>query len=139
MVEGVIERPELEPLEREVGALYAKKERFATLVETSGIRAMPDAATRKRLADWQNATRGDIGRYNVMTATVVSSTLVRGAMTAMNWVFRPPNPQLAVASFDEGLDACVRGLQADGVRLPPTLGRAIDRPRPYRFEHLFRS
>lgn len=51
VAERSLERDALHELEREVNALYARKERFATLVETSAVRAMPDAATRKRLAD----------------------------------------------------------------------------------------
>ncbi|MBX7194924.1 MAG: hypothetical protein K1X94_22920 [Sandaracinaceae bacterium] len=130
VAEGSLVRSELDVLEREVGAVYARKERFATLVETSQVLTMPDAATRKRLADWQNETRGDIARLNVITATVVSSAVVRGAMTAMNWIFRPPNRQIAVASLDEGLEACVAALRAEGLRLPASLTRAREAPRP---------
>ncbi|MFO0709536.1 MAG: hypothetical protein U0353_06835 [Sandaracinus sp.] len=130
VTEGSLVRGELDALEREVDALYARKERFATLVETSQVLTMPDAATRKRLADWQNETRAEIARYNVITATVVSSAVVRGTMTAMNWFFRPPNRQVAVASFDEGLEACVDALRAEGLRLPASLTRAREAPRP---------
>jgi len=139
VAERSLERESLHDHEREVNALYAKKERFATLVETSAVSTMPDAATRKRLADWQNETRNEIARYNVVTATVVSSAVVRGAMTAMNWIFRPPNRQLAVATFDEGLDACVVALRAEGLALPPGLTRALDRPRPIELGHVLRD
>lgn len=104
-----------------VDALYERKERFATLVETSATATMPGAAERRRLADWQNATIGRIQSYNVFTATVIRSPLIRGAMTAMNWVFRPPNEQIVCSEFDEAFTACVARLGADGAAFSSSL------------------
>ena len=114
---------------QEVDALYKRRERFATLVDTSAVSSLPGAHERKRLADWQNATVDQIRRYNVFTATVVRSSVMRGAMTAMNWIFRPPNEQVAVASFEDGFSQCLDKLRADGAKLPDSLRRlAAGRP-----------
>jgi hypothetical protein len=131
-----LERHELPELERQIDAVYARKQRFATLADGSRVARMPDAATRKRLAEWQNDTRTSIARYNVISATVVTSGIVRGAMTAMNWVFQPPNRQVTVGTFGEALGACVEALRAEGLSLPAALDRP-SRPLPMTARDLF--
>ena len=111
----------------EVDALYARRERFATLVDASPLTALPGAHERRRLADWQNATIAQIKRYNAFTATVITSPLMRGAMTAMSWIFTPPNEQVVVATFAEGFRRCIDELRADG------------HPAPRAFEELAKS
>jgi hypothetical protein len=110
----------------EVDALYLRRERFATLVDTSAVSALPGASERRRLAEWQNATIDSIQRYNVFTATVIQSPVVRGALTAMNWIFRPPNEQVVVKSFAEGFVRCVEKLRADGRAMPPEIAHLAD-------------
>lgn len=131
-----LSRRELPELEREIDAVYLRNERFATLVDCSAVRSMPDASTRKRLAEWQNETRGKIARLNVLSATVIDSAVVRGAMTAMNWIFQPPNRQVTVATFAEALEACVLALRAEGLKLPRGLDRP-SRPLPKKARDLF--
>src|SRR6185437_10690996 len=98
----------------EVETLYRRGERFASLVDTSALSSLPGAAERRRLADWQNLTKDAIKRYNVFTAIVVRSPVMRSAMTAMNWVFRPPNEQVVVPGFAEGFLRCIDKLRAAG-------------------------
>ena len=109
----------------EVNALYERRERFATLVETSATATTPGAAERKRLADWQNETVDRIRAYNVFTATIIRSPLIRGAMTAMNWVFRPPNDQVVVGSFEEAFDLCIAKLRVERPTLSDPLERLV--------------
>lgn len=104
-----------------VDTLYGRRERFATLVETSAVRSIPSAAERKFIADYQNETLDKIQQYNVFTATVVPSPLIRGSMTAIRWLFKPPNEQVTVGTFGEGLTLCVDKLKADGVVVPVPL------------------
>lgn len=113
----------------EVNKLYARKQRFATLVDTTAVIELPGAAARRILAEWQNSTIEQIRHYNVCTATVLSSTLVRGAMTAMHWLFKPPNEQVAVATLAEGFDFCVDRLEKDRQPLSGELRRLVERER----------
>lgn len=118
----------------EVDALYQRRERFATLVDTTAVSSLPGATERRRLADWQNSTIDQIRRYNVFTATVLSSPIVRGALTAMNWIFPPPNEQVVVASFEEGFRRCVDKLAADGHPVAPAFERMARETPPTRVE-----
>ena len=83
---------------------------------------------RRRLADWQNDSIDSIRRYNVFTATVVRSPVVRGAMTAMHWIFRPPNEQVVVDSFGVALERCMAKLRDAGCAIPEALQRVAANP-----------
>jgi hypothetical protein len=129
IVPARFEAEDLKPYIAEVSRLYARKERFATLVDTTAVEELPGAAARRALAEWQNSTVEQIRSYNVCTATVLSSALVRGAMTAMHWLFRPPNEQIAVASIAEGFSFCVDRLVQDRQPLSGELRRLVERER----------
>jgi len=123
----------------EVETLYRRGERFASLVDTSALSSLPGAAERRRLADWQNSTKDAIKRYNVFTAIVVRSPVMRSALTAMNWVFRPPNEQVVVSSFADGFVRCIDKLRADGHPVPPEFERVAREAPPTSAEDTFRG
>ena len=112
----------------DVNRLYERRERFATLVQTSENTTVPGALERRRLADWQNDSIDSIRRYNVFTATVVRSPVVRGAMTAMHWILRPPNEQVVVDSFGVALERCMAKLRDAGCAIPEALQRVAANP-----------
>ncbi|MFO0692687.1 MAG: hypothetical protein U0230_03965 [Polyangiales bacterium] len=112
--------PDVDRYIAEIDALYKRRERFASFVDTTGLASLPGANERKRLAEWQNETIDLIGRYNVVTTTVVASPLMRGALTAMNWLFRPPNEQVAVASASEGFAICIDRMRKNGLPITPS-------------------
>jgi hypothetical protein len=107
----------------EVDAIFKRRERFASLVDTTAVAVVPGASVRLRLAEWQNESVELIRRYNVFSATVIKSAVVRGAATALNWLHRPVNEQIVVSTFAEGFAACIDRLRADGHPAPPQLER----------------
>lgn len=117
-----------------IDALYRRGERFATLVDTRRMEAMPTAADRGFLAEWQNRTVELILRYNVINVTVVDSALMRGALSAMNWLFPPPNEQLVVADLDAGFRICVDRLRRERSSFPVALERLASLGRPIRID-----
>ena len=133
VVSEILDAGSVADLIRRVDVLHQRREHFATLVDTTAVKTLPRASERQALAEWQNRTIEVIRRYNVVTATVIENSLVRGVMTAMNWVFRPPNEQVSVASFREGLSICCDRLRAAGIPLGDALAAAEARtPSSYR-------
>lgn len=130
---------DLEPYMAEVMQLYPRRERFASLIDTRPLRHLPGAAERKRLGDWQNDTVDLIARYNVCTGTVIASPVFRGALTAMNWIFRPPNEQFATATFEEAFQRCVQRLVEDGRPVDPALVRLAKERPPGSAEDVLRA
>ena len=92
-----------------------RRQPFAHLGDTTKLRAVPSAAQRKRIADWQQEIEPLSGRFNVGSAMVIPNTLIRGALTAINWVNSPVSPQFHASSLVEGYDWCVAQLAAAGI------------------------
>lgn len=88
-----------------------------TLSDLSDVRSRPDARTRALAAqksqEWQPLMR----RFSLGDVRVVTSSLVRGAMTAVSWIYQHPLPLKYAASFPDGVDWCVQQLDLAGVPL----------------------
>lgn len=78
-------------------ALLARGRRYCTITDLSQIAGLPEATTRRRIADWQQKVESTMRKWTVGTAIVAPSNLLRGAMTALNWLSPPPYPQEIVA------------------------------------------
>jgi hypothetical protein len=63
----------------------------------------PSAAHRRRLAETA-AQHPDTPKRVMAGAHAMNSTMARGALTAINWVFRKPYPERVVATPTEALD-----------------------------------
>jgi hypothetical protein len=72
-----------------------------------------DADVRARLAAWQKAHDAEGERTNRGIAIITDSALVRGAMTAVNWLHRPHVPTTYVAT-PEDAERWARARLADG-------------------------
>lgn len=110
----------VEDLDRQLSALFARHERFAIVTDTRPITSVPGAAERKPLTEWLRRPDHLLkqARWNVGSATVMTSALVRGALQAIYWVWTPPSPQLAAKDFDEGWHWCVELLQKEQIAFP---------------------
>lgn len=121
-----VDLADVQQLEREVNALYARKERFASLIDLTRVRTIPSSAVRHALGDWQNRTIEWIRTYNVVTASALESAIARSAMTALSWIFRPPNEQVMVPDVETAFATCMSRLRAEGIAIPEPL-LAIER------------
>ncbi|MCA9640264.1 MAG: hypothetical protein H6718_27655 [Polyangiaceae bacterium] len=88
-----------------------------TLSDLSVVRSRPAAKTRALAAqksqEWQPLMR----RFSLGDVRVVTSSLVRGAMTAVSWIYQHPLPLKYSASFPDGVNWCVQQLDLAGVPL----------------------
>ncbi|MBC7173467.1 MAG: hypothetical protein H5U40_13590, partial [Polyangiaceae bacterium] len=88
---------------------------FASLVDASRLTEPPTAAQRKKIADWQEAELERGTQFNVCVAMVLTNRIVRGALTALHWVFPPPTPTTAISTYDEAHAWCLSRLERAGV------------------------
>jgi hypothetical protein len=105
-------------------AIYRTRERFVALADARRVRALPDPRVRRRVGEWANAGHELSYRYCVGRVNVASSPLVRGGITAINWLWKPPQPELVVGSLSEGLRRSAGLLARAGVEVPERL-RAV--------------
>jgi hypothetical protein len=105
--------------------VFARKERFVSLSDARGAKSMPSAKERARVAEGIRSIESLSVRYSLGNATIVSSPLIRGALTAIEWIQKPKVASAYFGSMIEGCDWCMGRLSGAG--LPTTPGIAAFR------------
>jgi hypothetical protein len=98
-----------------------RRQKFTSLVDVSGVTEAPSAAQRKKIADWQKAEEEVGSRYNVGIAMIFTSRVVRGALTALHWLFPPPTVTVTFGTRLEAYEWCIERLEETGVPIPPSV------------------
>jgi hypothetical protein len=114
----------LEQFER----LFARRQKYVLLIDTTALSTIPSAATRHAIGKWQKAHEEETKTWCVGSAILVSSRLVRGAMTAMNWVNEPVIPQHYPATRREASAWCIKVLDEAGLELSSSARRILQSP-----------
>ncbi len=98
--------------------LWAREKQFA-LISMSNPGRQLDVVQRRRLTEWANepSVRAQTARWCVGTASVIESGLMRGTLTAVLWVWKPPMPLKPAANLDVAIDFCLEQLRANDVPL----------------------
>lgn len=71
--------------------LRQRTDPYVCINDLSTAPAMPPAQRRK-MTDWMNESQANLAAKCCGAAMVFDSLLMRGALTAMLWMFRPPYP-----------------------------------------------
>jgi hypothetical protein len=101
---------------------FARKQRFVAIADIRGAKSMLPAKERARVAEWARSIEPLSLQYSLGTATVVSNALVRGTLTAIDWIHRPKVPQVHIPTLLGACEWCIERLQ--GVGIAPTPGIA---------------
>lgn len=80
----------------------------------------PGPSERKLLMQWlaSERVRQYSGQLCVSAAAVVDNTVMRGALTALLWFWKPPFALEVVGTATRAIAHCVRGLERSRVPLP---------------------
>lgn len=109
--------------ERGFDALFARRQKFVMICDLSAVGKVPDALTRKKLADVLN--RPDFkerqAAYQVGSANLVDSAPIRAALTALLWIWHPPSPMSAPPTRAEAVRWGLDRLREEGVHVPASL------------------
>lgn len=98
--------------------LFAQQLRYALIIDAVSLTQSLSPTGRKLVTDWQLANLHNTARWNVGTSVVISSGLIRGALTAMNWFVHQPVPMHYPATVASAVDWCVERLASEGVAVP---------------------
>jgi hypothetical protein len=100
--------------------VFARKQPFALITDSSALRSVPAARERRLLADW--AGRPDQlalqKQFNVGSSTIVKNAIMRGTLQALYWLWTPPAPQHAARDFDEAWTWCLAMLEKRSIPFP---------------------
>lgn len=102
----------------------AKRQPFVSIVDATQLHAMPSARARRTIADWENRHAEEGSRYNLGVAVISESALIRGAMTALQWLSPPRVPTVFVPTMEKAYAFAGERLATVGVRLPAGRGAA---------------
>jgi hypothetical protein len=109
-------------------ALIARRQSYVMLLDTTALSTIPAAATRHAVAKWQKEHDDDSKKWCLGSAIIISSRLVRGTLTAMNWVHEPVYPQYFPSTRREALDWCIATAAAGGLMLSATARAILQSP-----------
>ncbi|MEM7435570.1 MAG: hypothetical protein AAF436_10500 [Myxococcota bacterium] len=116
----VISIEDIEYLQASYEHVFAAPNRHALVVDTTMIEKIPDATLRRRMKEFEDSRRPIIREKNIGSAIVLSSSVVRGAFTALRWISPQPAPNKAFANVRDAARWCIEGIEADGQDVPPT-------------------
>jgi hypothetical protein len=102
--------------------LLNRKERWVHLVDIRLVVKLPDAKVRYAMAEHTKKIEEQSARYNIGTATVIKSSLVRGILTAIHWIVPPPHPFSSAATPAEGVEFLRSCLQRADMHVPTRMG-----------------
>jgi hypothetical protein len=98
--------------------IFARRKKYVCITDVRGIAKLPDAKTRQAVADWWKTLAADQRIWNLGSANIVSSAPVRGALTALSWLFTSPTPQGYVADMDAALEWAAARLREADLAMP---------------------
>ena len=109
--------------------LFARRERYVFLIDGSKATKAPLAAARTAIGKWQNDHEEDSKRWCAGGVILVSSALLRGAMTAMSWVHRSPVKQHFPPTWREGAEWCIKTAEEAGLTVSAAARLLLQSPR----------
>lgn len=115
---------DLRAFQAEMQPIFARRQKYVLIVKTSPNSYLPDAKMRKAVVEWWKSMADDQARWNLGTAVIVASAPIRGALTALSWLFTSPTPQVFVSNADEAVTWAEKMLRQAGIE-PPASASAL--------------
>jgi len=98
--------------------VFTRHERYVSITNLSMMDGVPNASDRKAMADWMGKHSEYVGRWALGNSTVIRSAVVRGALTALYWVQKPPTAQTAHGTLQESIEWGLGMLDQAGIPRP---------------------
>ncbi len=109
---------------RTIEDLWRRKEKFLAITDTR-FTSVGSARQRQLIGDWMKKHESLTNQYSLGSIIILSSAIVRGALTAINWIAQPRTPSIYVATPEEAYDRARRLLVVQG--LDPNIVRRLHR------------
>lgn len=98
--------------------VMARNERIVSVFDMSGLCNLPDARTRRCIADWSRENAGFGLRHHLGLAIVAPHPLARALMKVLHWTVPPAVPTSYEANREAALRYCLRRLGEVGIDAP---------------------
>jgi hypothetical protein len=103
------------------------REKCVQITDLSGVHHMPTATQRKIAGEWVKSTLELQKAVSLGGANVTPSSIVRGIVTAISWIGKPPTPVQFFATRHEATLQAFKWLEEGRVLLPPALMELRDK------------
>jgi len=99
-----------------------RRDRFACLVDCRGMTMAHTANQRRRIAEWLSEPELQrLSPHAIAIAVLFRSALIRGALTAVNWIKPPPAPVKAFGSVAESAPWLRQRFEEETISLTPSM------------------
>jgi hypothetical protein len=108
-------------LER-VMSYLRRRDKFACLIDCRGMTMAHTANQRRRITNWlEEPELQRLSPHAIAMAVLFRSALIRGALTAVNWIKPPPAPVKAFGSVAESAPWLRQRLTEESISLTPRM------------------
>lgn len=110
ILQGELTDADYEELFQSFERLWQRREQFFLIID---IRQSANSTPRRRqlIGDWMKENRALIQRYSLGSAVIVDSAILRGALTAINWIAQPETPSDYVRNWEEAAKKALLALE----------------------------
>jgi hypothetical protein len=112
----------LEVFIERVMSYLRRRDKFACLIDCRGMTMAHTANQRRRLTNWfAEPELQRLSPHAIAMAVLFRSALIRGALTAVNWIKPPPAPVKAFGSVTESAPWLRQRLTEESISLTPRM------------------
>ncbi|MBW1757100.1 MAG: hypothetical protein JRJ80_13135 [Deltaproteobacteria bacterium] len=112
----------LEVFIERVMSYLRRRDKFACLIDCRGMTMAHTANQRRRLTNWfAEPELQRLSPHAIAMAVLFRSALIRGALTAVNWIKPPPAPVKAFGSVAESAPWLRERLTEESISLTPRM------------------
>lgn len=115
--EGTATDAEFDAYLARMGELITRGKVMCLILDARAAGSTP-AIQRRKQADWMKRYERELRTQSAGTAFVITSAIVRGALTAILWVQPIPNEHTVVATIEEAERWALAQLAKRGARVP---------------------
>lgn len=99
-----------------------RRDKFACLIDCRGMTIAHTANQRRRITEWlAEPELQELSPHAVALAVLFRSALIRGALTAVNWVRPPPAPVKAFGTVSDSAPWIRQRLTEEGIDITPSI------------------
>jgi DNA gyrase inhibitor GyrI len=95
--------------------------RFVAITDLRAATEIPDARTRQRFGEEAARFAPESKRWSLGAALVLDSPVIRGALTAVEWIYRPEPPTRYFSDLPSAFDWAIQRLKAEGIPITPAI------------------
>lgn len=101
--------------------LCERRIRFVSISDVRAATRLPDAATCRRFGEAADQMNAELRTWSLGGGIVIESALIRGALSAIEWLYHPRSPTTYFYDLHGALSWAVEKLEADGTPISPAI------------------